>query len=154
MLQGCQIYKGCCELDLYFASEFICGCEPYIPRYKLDYKPPRTSLIPWQLPTRDYRDSSLMSSRRQPTSYLHETDLNSICYDAHDRTFIIEGNKEKTLEDEYMNRDVQVQEHGQLSDISIGSMNQELEVGGCKSYGNEVHNERMFIGNSNFYSGN
>jgi len=49
LLQGCQIYEGCCELDLYFAIEFICGCKPYIPRYKLDYKPPRTRLIPWQL---------------------------------------------------------------------------------------------------------
>ena len=42
-----SIYEGCCELDLYFASESVCGCKPYIPRYKLDYKPPKTPLIPW-----------------------------------------------------------------------------------------------------------
>ena len=28
-------------------------------------------------------------------------------------------------------------------------MNQEVEVGGSQSYGNEVHNEGMFIGDSN-----
>ena len=112
-------------------SSFICGCKPYIPRYKLAYKPPRTPLIPWQLPTRDYKDSSLRSSGRQPTSYLNETDSNSICYDAHDRRFIVEVKKEETVEDEHMKGDVKVQGHGQLSDINVGSMNQEVEVGGC-----------------------
>jgi len=37
-LQGCQICEGC-ELYLHFASEVICGCKPYIPRYMLDYEP-------------------------------------------------------------------------------------------------------------------
>ena len=58
---------------------------------------------------------------------------NSICYDAHDKGFVIEGKKGQTLEDECMKGDVQVQEHHQLSDISrlddftnyfVGSMNQ------------------------------
>lgn len=51
-----------------------------------------------------------------------------------------------------MKVDVQVQEH-QLSDFSrsnefnnfVGSLNQEVELGGCQSYANEVHNEGMFI---------
>ena len=48
-----------------------------------------------------------------------------------------------------MKGDVQVQEHSQLSQISIGSMSQEVKVGGCESCGNEVHNEGMFIIDSN-----
>ena len=40
VLQGCQIYEGSCELDLYFATESICGCKPYIPKYKPGFKPP------------------------------------------------------------------------------------------------------------------
>ena len=39
-LQGRQIYDDCCELDLYFASEFICGCKPYIPHYMWDRELP------------------------------------------------------------------------------------------------------------------
>jgi len=54
-LQGRHIYEGCCELDFYFASEFICGCKPHIPMYKLDHEPSRTPLIPGQLPIEDYR---------------------------------------------------------------------------------------------------
>jgi len=87
------------ELDLYFARELICGCKPYITRSKPDYTPPRTLLIPWQLPTRDYRDSSVRSSKNQATSYLNETGWNSICYDLQDSGFIIEDKEEKTLED-------------------------------------------------------
>ena len=58
----------------------------------------------------------------------------------HDSGFIIQDKKEDTFEDEYMKGDVQLQEHNQLSDFSrsndfnnnfIGSMNQEVEVGGC-----------------------
>jgi len=45
-LQGRHIYEGCCELDLNVASEVICRCKPYIPRYMLDYRPPRAPLIP------------------------------------------------------------------------------------------------------------
>jgi len=53
---------------------------------------------------------------------------------------------------------VQLQEHSQLTDISrsngfknnfIGSMNQEVKASGGHSYGNEVHNEGMFIRDSN-----
>ena len=40
-LQGHQIYEECCELDLYFASEDIWRCKPYIPRHMLDYRPPK-----------------------------------------------------------------------------------------------------------------
>ena len=43
-LQGLQIYEGCCQLYLYFASEFICGRRPYIPSY--DGERPRTPIIP------------------------------------------------------------------------------------------------------------
>jgi len=39
LLEDCQIYEGCCELDLYFTSAFICVCKFSIPRCKLDYKP-------------------------------------------------------------------------------------------------------------------
>ena len=45
-LQGHQIYEECCELDLYFASEDIWRCKPYIPRHMLDYRPPKAPLIP------------------------------------------------------------------------------------------------------------
>ena len=100
LLQGCHIYEGYCELDLFFASEFICGCRPYIPKYKLD----RTPLISLQLPTGDYRDSSPRSSGKQPPSYLNETHL--ICYGVHHRRFISEDKKEETLEDECIKRNV------------------------------------------------
>ena len=50
LLQGCHIYEGCCEVNLHFASKFISAFNPYIPRYQLDYNPPRTPLISWQLP--------------------------------------------------------------------------------------------------------
>ena len=53
-LQGREIYEGCCELDLYFANEVICGCMPYIPMYMLDSKAPRAPLIPWKIFTNDY----------------------------------------------------------------------------------------------------
>ena len=73
-LQGRQIYDGCCELDLYFASKFICGCEPYIPHYMWDYELPKAPLIPSKLLIGYCRVSSLRSSRKEPTSFLHETD--------------------------------------------------------------------------------
>ena len=76
-LQGRQIYDGCCELNLYFASEFICGCKPYIYHYMWDHELLRAPLIPSKLLTGDYRVSSLRFSRQEPTSYLHET--NPIC---------------------------------------------------------------------------
>jgi len=43
-----QSYEDCCDLGIYFASEFICGCRPCIPRYKLDHETPKARLIPWQ----------------------------------------------------------------------------------------------------------
>jgi len=81
---------------------------------------------------------------------LNETD--SICYE--DREFIIETKKEETLDEEYMKGDVQVQEHHRASDIRrsnnfLDSMNQEVEVGYCQQYVNEVHNEGMLISNNN-----
>lgn len=48
-LQGCHIYEDCCELDLYFASDVICGCKPYIAWCILGYESPRAPLIPLQL---------------------------------------------------------------------------------------------------------
>lgn len=63
-LQGCRIYEDCCELDLYFASEFICGCRPYIPSYKLDCERPRTPIIPWQHSIEDYKVSSQRFSKK------------------------------------------------------------------------------------------
>ena len=65
-LQGRLIYKAATGLNLPFASEFSCGCKPYIQKYKLDYEPLRTPLIPWQLPPEDSWVSSLRSSRQQP----------------------------------------------------------------------------------------
>ena len=106
LLQGRQICEGRCKLDLYFASEFISGCKLYIPRYKPDYEPPRTPLIPRQLPTGDHKDSSWRSSGEQPNSYLNKID--SIYY-VHGRGIIIEDKKEETLEDKHMKVDVQVQ---------------------------------------------
>jgi len=115
-------YEGCCELDFYFASEPICGCKPYIPRYKLDYKPPRTPLIPWQLPTRDYNDPSRRSSGKRQTSYWK---IDSIYY-GRDREFIIEDKKEETFEDENMEANVQVIEYHQLPDIKSNDVNNTL----------------------------
>jgi len=91
---------------LYFASESICGCKPYIPTYKPDYRPPRTPLIPWQLPTRDYNKLSRRYFGNRPTSYW-KTD--SIYYE-HDREFILEDKEEETLEDENIEAKVQVTE--------------------------------------------
>jgi len=73
-LQGRQTYKGCCKLDLYFASEAICGCEPYIRQYMWDYELPGALLIPSKPLIEDCRVSSLISSKKQPTSYFHEKD--------------------------------------------------------------------------------
>jgi len=144
-LQGRQIYDGCCELDLYFASKFICGSKPYIPHYLWDYERLKAPLIPSKLLIGNCRISSLRSSRKEPTSYLHETDL--AYYDAYDRGFIIENKKEETLEEENMETDVQVIEYRELPDIEVNdvnnsildSMNQEVHVGNYESYANEVH---------------
>ena len=46
--EGRQSYEDCCELGIYFAREFICGCRPSIPSYKLDHEPPKARLMPWQ----------------------------------------------------------------------------------------------------------
>jgi len=92
---------------------------------------------------------------KEPTSYLHKTD--PAYYDAYNRGFIIENKKEETLEDENMEADVQVIEYRQLPDIEandahnslLDSMNQEVQVGDCEWYANEVHNEGKFILDSN-----
>ena len=42
-------YDSCCKLDLYFASEVIYGCKPYVPQYLWDYELPRAHLIPSKL---------------------------------------------------------------------------------------------------------
>ena len=80
----------------------------------------------------------------------------SICYE-YDREFIIEDNKEDTLEDEKMEAKVQIVEYRQLPDIksndvnnsSLDSTNHEVQVSDSLSYANEVHNEGMFILDSN-----
>ena len=112
LLQGCQIYEGRCELDLYFASESICDCKLYIPWYTLDYKPSRTPSIPWQLSNGDYNNSPRRSSRKKPPSYL-KADLS--CYERN-RRFIIEDKIEETLKDHNMEANVQVIEYRQLPD--------------------------------------
>jgi len=64
MFQARQIYGSYCELDLYFASDVICRCKPYIPRYMLDHIPPRAPSIPWTiLRSEDYRVPPLTFSR-------------------------------------------------------------------------------------------
>jgi len=74
-LQCRQIYKGYCELDLYFASKVICACKPYIPRYMLDFEPPSAPLIPWQLCTEDYRVPRPTLSRDTLSCNVDETHL-------------------------------------------------------------------------------
>ena len=71
-----------------------------------DYELPKAHLIPSKLLIGDYLVSSLRFSRKEPTSYLHETD--PAYYDAYDRGFIIENKKEATLDDENMQANVQV----------------------------------------------
>ena len=71
-LQCRQIYEGCCELELYFASEVICRCGPYIPRYMLDYRPPRAPLVLWRIPINDYGVSSSRCYTRPHNCYLDE----------------------------------------------------------------------------------
>jgi len=114
-IQGREIYDGCCELDLYFASEFICYCKLYIPQYMWNHELPRAPLIPSKLLIRDCRVSSLRSSRKEPTSYLHETDRTY--YNAYDGGLIIKNKKEETLKDENMKADVQVIQSHQLPDV-------------------------------------
>ena len=53
---------------------------------------------------------------KQPPFHLNEID--SICYGVHAMGFITEDKNEKTLEDEYVKGDVQIQEHPQLSYIN------------------------------------
>ena len=112
-----------------------------------DHELPRAPLIHSKLLIKDCRVSSLKSSTKEPTSYLHEPD--PIYYDAYDRGFIIENKKEETLEEQNMKIDVQVIEYRELPDIEandvnnsiLDSINQELQVGNCESYANEVHSE-------------
>jgi len=63
-LQGRQIYEDCCELDLYFANEFICGCRPSVSSYKLNCERRRTPIILWQHFAKDYKVSSLRFSEK------------------------------------------------------------------------------------------
>ena len=93
LLQGFQIYEGCCELDIYFAGESICRCKSYIRWYKLGYRPPRTPLIPCQPPNGDYNDPSRKYSKKRLTSY-RKTDS---IYHEHDRKFIIEDKIERRI---------------------------------------------------------
>jgi len=79
-----------------------------------------------------------------------------ICYE-HDRGFIIEDKKEKTLEDKNIESNVQFMEYHQLSDVKsndvenilLDSKSHEVQVGDSLSYANQVHNEGMLILNSN-----
>ena len=76
MFQARQIYGSYCELDLYFASDVICRCKPYISRYMLDYRPPRAFLIPWTFPhTKGYWVPPLTFSRDPLSCNLDETHL-------------------------------------------------------------------------------
>ena len=120
-----------------------------------DHELPTAPLIPSKLLNEDCRVSSLKSSKKEPTSHLHESDR--IYYDAYDRGFIIENKKEDTLDDENMQANVQLIEYRQLPNIEandvnnslIDSMNQEVLTGDCESYVNEVHIEGIFIPDSN-----
>ena len=101
-----------------------------------DYELPKAHLIPSKLLIGDCRVSSLRSSKKESTSYLHETD--PAYYDAYDREFIIENKKEETLEEQNRETDIQVIEYRELPDIEandvnnsiLDSMNQEVHVGG------------------------
>ena len=94
-LQGRQIYKGCCELDLYFASEVICCCKPYIPRHMLDDKAPRSPLIPWKIPINVYGVPSSRFSRGLLICYSNER--YPTYFNGNYRRVTIEDNKEETL---------------------------------------------------------
>lgn len=116
-------------MNLYFASEFICGCRPYIPSHKLDYEPSEAPIIPWQHSVEDYRVSSVRSYKKQPSSCLEET--NPTYPDAHDRgavkeSFLDEPIREHVLgiEDHYvsdLSTEIDVQ------DNSFDQMNQEAD---------------------------
>jgi len=108
-------------------------------------------VIPSKFLTRDYRVSSLRSSRKEPTSYLHETD--HAYYDTYDREFIIENKRKETIEEENIETDAKVIEYREHPDIEVNdinnsildSLNQEVQVAECESYANEVYSEEMFI---------
>jgi len=70
-----------------------------------DQELPGSPLIPLKLLIGDCRISCLRSSRKEPTSYLHETD--ATYYDAYDRGFLIGDKKKETLEDENIEADAQ-----------------------------------------------
>jgi len=71
--------------------------------------------------------------------------------------FIIKDKKEETLEDENMEAKVQVIKYRQLPEIKsndvnnniLDSMNHEVQVNDSPTYANEVHDEGIFILDSN-----
>jgi len=87
-----------------------------------DYALPRAPLIPLKLLIEECRVLSLRSSKKGPTSYLHDKS-NPTYYDAYDRGFIIEDKIDETLEDENLEADVQIIEHRQLPDIQSNDVN-------------------------------
>lgn len=170
-LQGCQIYEGCCELDLYFASEVICGCKPYILWYMLDYRPRRATVIPWQHLAEDHGVSSLRSYRNQPISCLEDTNLAYL--DAHDKGVVVREIKEDTYIREHQEAQEAIGEHipgmedYQVSDVSIATnvtgisfdqMNQaeEADCIDCIESSEEgfTQDQTKVIGHSNIYESN
>jgi len=103
-LQGRRIYEACRELDLYFASEIICRCNDYVPRYMWDY---RTPLIPYTIPrTTDNWVPPLTFSRGPLSCNLDETHLTQ-GGDAYTKEDIGETvNEESPKEEEQLARDL------------------------------------------------
>jgi len=116
-IQNCQIYESGCELDLCFASVVIYGCKPYIPRYMLDYRPPRAPLIPWTIPASDYGVPSSRFSRGLLVCYLDEE--HSTYSDANYRRAFIEDDKDETCKDESSKEDVQETKPHQVLDNNV-----------------------------------
>lgn len=141
-LQGRQIYEGCCELDLYFASEVICRCKPYIPRYMLDYRPPRAPLIPSRILTDNYGVPSSRCSTRPLNCYL---DKEHHAYsDANYRQTFIEDDKEKIFEKESSKEEVELTKPHQVLDTNVScnvlsnNENRHLPWVGSQSYMDET----------------
>ena len=72
----------------------------------LDYRPPRAPLIPWRIPTNDYRVSSSTCYTRPRNCYLDEE--HPAYFDANYRRAFIKGNKEKIFEKESSKEEVKL----------------------------------------------
>jgi len=109
-----------------------------MPRYMLDYRPPRDPLIPWAIPTNDCGVPYLRFSRGLPVCYLDEE--HPTYSNTHYRRAFIEDDKEETCKDEFSNEDVLMIKPNQVLDNNVScsvltdNANHHLPRVGTQSY--------------------